>query len=725
MMETSDWRKSSRVKIRPLLCFAVALSILFVKYAFAEDNKEKQEAYKLESITVTAQKRTQDSRDVSESIRVFNDVEIEDAGITGMDGLSEHVPNLEFYNFGSRRHSLTFMRGIKSLHGGEPATGYYVDGVNYSKSYMFDFPLFDVERIEVLKGPQGTLYGRNTMAGVINVHTKRPDNETCSSLGTTLGSENLKEVKGYIRTPLIRDKLFIGFAGLFSDRDGYMDNDTPAPGDDGRYSEGKAGRVKLRFLPTDKWDITLSLDGQQYDEGAFPFRRTSRNAFVQKGMFSEDKEYHYSHDFEGSADNDFWGVSLNASYDMPLARLTSITGYRDYNDKEDIDPDFSPLDMMRMHFVLEEQTFSQELRLASPEGHDCLEWLIGLYYFQLDNERGTTSIYRSKMAGNPNNPFGTGTGSRLLDAVGDNEGAALFGQATYEVREKLDIIFGLRYEYEEAEMDLATIDTPDGGAATTTASDTMDNDFNALLPKISLAYHPIPEQMLYATFSGAHRSGGFNTSATGGEPYDEEYSWVYEIGSKSSFLNNRLTLNLSGFYTDIKDEQVTLFDPTENQSYVENAGESHRLGFEAEAKYALFRGLDLITGFTCLEAKYDKYVDPASGVDYKDNTVLGVPDYAYNIAVQYRRPLWDRWAFFGRADLSGIGTRYFDDANTVKDDPYELVNLKLGVEGEHLDCYLWAKNLLDRHYVLFENVKKGIAEDGEPMTIGVSLNYRF
>jgi iron complex outermembrane receptor protein len=350
---------------------------------------------------------------------------------------------------------------------------------------------------------------------------------------------------------------------------------------------------------------------------------------------------------------------------------------------------------------------------------------VGLYYFRLDTEKGTTTFYRSGMAGSSSNPFQPGTGSRLIDTDANNEGAALFGQTTFPILKKLDLTLGLRYEYEEAEMDVATRDTPNGGSTTMTGAPTSDNDFSALLPKISMTWHATEKQMFYVTVSGAHRSGGFNTSATGGDPYDEEYSWVYEIGSKSGFLNNRLTLNLSGFYIDIEDEQITLFDPTLNQSYVENAGESHRLGFEAEAKYTLFHGLDLIAGVTCLEAKYDKYVDEASGINYKNNNVLGVPNYTFNLALQYRRPLWKHWAFFGRVDLSGIGNRYFDDANTVKDTPYELVNLKLGVEGEHLDCYLWSKNLLDRHYILFENVKKGIAEDGEPVTVGVSLTYRF
>ena len=193
---------------------------------------------------------------------------------------------------------------------------------------MFDFPLFEIERIEILKGPQGTLYGRNTMGGVINVITKKPGNETVSSLSTTVGDDNLREVKGFVRTPVIKDKMFIGGAGFVKTRDGYLKNDVPTGEEEGRYLEGMGGRMKFRYIPSDDLEVTLGLDGQKHDDGAFPFRMTSRNAFVKKGMFDRDKKYHYSHDFDGSAENDFWGVSLNADYKTPAGTFSSITGYR-------------------------------------------------------------------------------------------------------------------------------------------------------------------------------------------------------------------------------------------------------------------------------------------------------------------------------------------------------------------------------------------------------------
>ena len=158
---------------------------------------------------------------------------------------------------------------------------------------------------------------------------------------------------------------------------------------------------------------------------------------------------------------------------------------------------------------------------------------------------------------------------------------------------------------------------------------------------------------------------------------------------------------------------------------MENAGASHRIGAEAEARYAILQGLELTASLGWLEAQYDQYNDPVTGDDFEGNTVFGVPDYNFNVGLQYRRPLWGAWNGFGRVEVSGVGRRYFDDANTVRESPYELINLKLGLEGRHWDGYLWADNLFDRQYRIFENVDRGITEDGKPLAVGVSLAYRY
>ncbi len=688
------------------------------------DKKSGNTPYQAEEMIVTAQKRKENVQDIPDSITVLNEIQIADAGITDMVSLSTQIPNLEFYDFGSRWHCQTYIRGIKSLNNSEPSTGLYVDGVNYSKSYLFDFPLFDVERIEVLRGPQGTLYGRNTMAGVINIHTMTPDNETRAQISGTYASYNEKQVQGHIQTPILKDKLFFGISGLFSSSDGYMENDVEGVGEDGRHKEGQAGRLKLRYVPAPQWDMTLSVDGQHHEDGAFPFRRTQRNSFVSNGILEADSPYDYSHDFDGTSENDFWGATLNTCVDTKIGRVTSITGYRDYDNEDLVDSDFSPLDAARMKYVLQERTFSQEIRIVSPEKQTGPKWLAGIYYFHINSDKERTNYFRSAMANSRSNPFAPGTGARMTQTNGTNYGQAMFGQITWPVLEAIDITTGLRYEVEEAQMDATIFDTPQGGTTTSAQQPYQESRFTALLPKFSAGWHFMDDQMLYATVSKAHRSGGFNAPNVGGAPYDEEYSWVYETGIKSGFFQNRLTVNICGFYTDIKDEQITRFNEY-NQSYLENAGESHRLGLEIEAGWFILNDLELFGAFTWIEAEYDMYTDPVTGEDFGGNTTFGVPEYTFNLGCQYRRPLWKEWNGFCRAELVGTGPRYFDDANTVKEPGYERVNLKLGIEGTHWDGYVWVKNLFDEQYCIFENVDRGITEDGEPITIGITLSYRF
>ncbi len=699
-----------------LICWILVPSTLLLS---------QERADRTGSIVVTAQKRAQDVQDVPDSITVFDAMYIEDAGIDAMAGMAAHTPGLEFHNFGSRRHSLTFMRGIKSVHAAEPATGFYVDGVNYSKSYMFDFPLFDVERIEVLKGPQGSLYGRNTMGGVINVYTRDPGNEAVGETAVTLGSDNLAEFRGHLRTPVKDERLFLGISGLAKTRDGYLENDTPALGQEGRHTEGGAGRIKLKYLPSDRLDITFNLDGQTYDEGAFPFRRTQRNAFVKKGILPRDEIYHYSHDFEGTADTDFWGTALNTTLKLGAGTLSSITGFRDYRVDEFFDSDFSPLDMTRIHYIQKEKSFSQEIRMVSAEAQP-FQWLAGATYFNNRSENRSTTNYRSQMTNHPSNPFSPDTGNRQTLSDGTNQGAALFGQSSWPLGGKWELTLGLRYEHEKADMKREQQDMPDSGGGSVTPFDPASERFDALVPKVGLTCRPTEDHMVYATFSGGYRSGGFNKRApVGSTAYGEENSRLYEIGTKLSLMPGKFWVSLAGFYMDIEDEQIAIFDTDMNTPYLVNAGESHRLGLEAELRYTPVPGFLATAGVTVLEAEYDSYADPALGVDFSGNQVFSVPKYALNLGLQYRSPLFGQWNFLGRMDLSAYGKRYFDDANTVEEKPYGLINLKMGVEGKHLDIYLWANNLLDHHYVLFENTAKGFAEDGPPLTTGITVGYRF
>ncbi len=674
----------------------------------------------LAPVVVTAEKRAEDAQKVPASMTVLERGDLEDMNISGAADLAARVPNLEFNEFGSRRHGLLFLRGIKSLPGGQAGTGLTVDGVAYDKTYMFGFPLFDVERIEVLRGAQGTLYGRNTTGGVINVHTVQPGDTFTSTVGAGLGSHGARELRANAGGPLLEDRLWLGLYGLARQQDGFMRNDVDTGGDEGRHQDGRAGRVHMRWQPSRDWEATLSLDAQHHDDGAYPSRRTGRNGLVRAGKFAADDDRHYSHDFEGSQDVDFWGAGLRSTWRTDQGTLHSVTGYRSYDSDEWIDADFSPLDLMRKNQLQKNEDISQEFRWTSPEDGGRLSWLLGTYLFHFEDESATVNHFGSAAGA-------ASAGEVRFDTRRTNSGAALFGEGRCALLPGLDLILGLRGECERVRGESARTDTAPGGAQSVPVAFDQDRDYAALLPKVSLAWQAGDGVMAYATVARAHKGGGFNDASApaGAEAYGEEDSLLYELGVKTHLLDRRLMVNAAAFYTTIDNEQLPLFQPALKQGYLANAGKSHRAGLELEARFRLADSWTLSGGGSWIDARFDEYADAGLGVDYAGKRVFCVPEYSYQLAVDYRNRIAPGWTLFGRADFCAVGPRYFDNANAVRQGAHELVNLRLGLRWRELECALWVKNLLDRHYVAFENTEAGIAEDGGPRTFGVSINYVF
>lgn len=709
-----------RIVFKVGLLFALVL-VMPCRMACAGDGEDSADGpLALDAVVVKAEKRTEEAQKVPASMTVLEEGDIHDMGLTGISDLAEVAPNMSFHDFGSRRHALLFMRGIKSLPGGQAGTGFTIDGLNYSKGYMFmGLPLYDVERVEVLRGAQGTLYGRNTTGGVINLYTAEPGDEFRSSVSATYGSYGEKEVRANASGPLMEDKLYLGLYGLALGSDSYMENDTDTSGDEGRHKEGLAGRMKLRYQGGEDWKTTLILEGQHHDDGSFPLRRTERNAYVKAGTYGADSRYHYSHDFESSEDIGTWNVTLNTEVETGLGTLQSVTGYQDYNCVEWIDADMSPADAMRKRVHMEDSDLSQEFRLTSPEGGGPFRWITGVYFFHFDGGNYILNKYGVN--------HGLNGQKDKFDTDLRNTGAAMFGEGTYTFASRFDVTLGLRGEYEHTEGKSIWTRTNTSGVGTQLGDFDESEDYSALLPKVSLAWHFDDDIMVYGSVAKSHKVGGYNSAwvPAGSESYGEEESWLYEVGMKSYLLDRRLMLNVAAFYTSIENEQLTQFKLGTTQGYLDNAGESHRVGVELESRYRLAEAWTLSASGAWIDARFDEYEDEANGIDYKDNKVFCVPEYTYSLAVDYRDRVAEDWELFGRAAVSGFGPQYFNDANTVKQHAYELVNLRLGFQWKDLECSLWSKNLLDREYVAFENTGAGFAEDGRPRTVGATVSYTF
>lgn len=711
-----------------IFSLTVILSLLSTPFAAAQDEKAKEELVKekargeheLGTMTVTAQKREENIQNVPMSISVFSDIQVEDADIRDTIDLTRFIPNV--YLKKATSENIIVIRGIPSFDGSiyGPA-GFYVDDVALPLHYMHNPEMFDVERVEVLRGPQGTLYGKNTESGVINIITKKPDNTFRAKVfgeygfyDNAPGDSNTYRGGANIAGPLVKDRLYLGLAGQWKDSGGYMENEFDNDDEVADY-EHKDARATLRWTPADRWDISLGLDVLDYDESTAYYRfingpyETDRCKVNYNGLYSSDQQSN--------------GQTLRVKYEGDAFSLLSVTGRRDYETNFKSDCDLGPLDWGNNFYAYENDVLSQEVRVTSPENSGPLEWLVGFYAF---NEQTDVDLEIQMR------------GTRKITNM-DVDGYAFFGQATYTLFNRLHLTGGIRYDDLEQEGKQRSTSSgvhPFFPPGDSTYEKDLDDD--EVLPKFAVAFDFTDNAMAYASASRGYLNGSYNYGAGDSVEnlaYDPEYTWNYEVGIKTSWLDNRLMANLAVFYIDMEDKQAieTIPGGPIGMRTIRNAAEAHSQGLELELQARPARGLDLFAGLGIVQSEFDDWtaseMDMMTGqfvtYDYEDKDLPHVPEYTYNLGVQYRHES----SIFGRVDLLGTGEQYCDSKNTdtLKIDDYHLVNLRLGYEAERFDVILWARNVFDEEYygIMYDYGGPILAIDGDPRMFGVTLTCRF
>ncbi len=727
---------------------------LFAEEPVANEKKENIAVYYSEPITVTAEKREEDIQKVPVSVTAYSGSQIEDAGIADIGELQTYIPNLSDFHFGPRggSESHLIIRGIGSLLG-DSSVGFYVDDVSYLSGVSFNMTdFYDIERIELLRGPQGTLYGRNALGGVINIITRKPTNDFDVRAGLSFGDYDYRKYHARLNVPVVMDKLFFSLSGSYSERDGFVENVLTGEAVD--FREGLSGRAKLRWMPADSLDITLGISGDRIRDGSY--------AIGPLDQIRNDP-YNVSHDFpDGYSNSDQTRQDLRIVYKAPGFTVTSITGLLQHSLESMNDQDFTPMDFFYNDYKKDTDQMTQELQFSSPDDNDSqLKWIGGAYLYKKDVWNDFDDVTRPDFL----DFYSGGQLSALmldiemhslLEGDVDTYGGALFGQATYTLFDKLDLTAGLRLEYEESsaellksqEIAISGLGLPNlpvyladpfigpvlGPLVYEGPVSTIDEkvDYTELLPKFTIAYRHSEGVMTYATAAKGFRSGGFNVYLQGSSDPDDliygpEYSWNYEAGIKSSWLDNRLVCNAAVFYIDYKDQQVIQLLGS-SETVTSNAAKSTSRGFEIELAAKPARGLDLIASYGYTDASFDQYRDPGKGAVYDDKKVLMVPEHDYLLAAQYRHALSPSLSLFGRVELHGTGEFYWNYENSEMQEAYELVNARIGAEFEHFDVYFWVKNLLEQEYetIAFEFPVLGwLAQPGNPRTIGLTLNGRF
>ena len=680
----------------PAVLCAIGFISLFSVVSVAAEKEEPQEEQarqmvELDEITVTAQKQEENVQEVPMSVSVMTDLDVEDRKIESVLDIADHVPNLLIFQQEGSGNNTPIMRGIYAPpESFLVSTGLYIDGIPEITGVGFEDKMLDIERIEVLRGPQGTLYGKGAEVGAINIITRQPDNEFRGKLSLEGGEDEKGRVSLNISGPIRKDKLFFGLSGLYYTKDGYIENTTT--GDMINDREHWFGKGRLRWVPMDKLDISLVVSRLDYDEGE-PDMTLGRSG-AQMFMLPPPRDRKVSSNLDGWNRSSRDSQSLKIAYDLAGAfSLTSVTTHRKYLQHTFIDWDGSPVTLMHGLKDNEYDTLSQEFRLNYSSGR--LKGLVGFYYDQDDTDIYMDIDYGAIVA-NTNRKF-------------EGETYAVFANLTYSLTKQLSLVTGLRYETEKKEF---------------TDNNThinLDDSWNQLTPKVALEYSFTPENMAYVSVSQGYRAGGFNALAVSNPKYytyDSETLWSYEIGTKNSFLDNKLIINGSVYYMDIKDMQVNE-QASPEETYLTNAATAKGYGVELEAAVKVLDGMTLNGSFGYNNTEFDEFSDVLG--DYDGNKNPFAPEYTYSLGGQYRHAI----GFFARADLIGYGEMFFDKANKHSRGAYEIVNAKIGYEANSFDIYLYAKNLFDKEYNSYGYYGEFITVYSPPREIGAQLMYRF
>lgn len=647
-----------------LLVFLLAVPIMVA----AQTTGTKEPEATLDSVTVTAQKTEENVQDVPISMTVLDSLEIEDRKIEKVTDIALATPGLSFVNMNFGGWTFPVMRGLGSNWTVASSTTMFVDGIPVSNYMGFDEVLMDIERIEVLKGPQGTLYGKDTEAGAINIITRQPGNDVDGKVSMQLGSDDKRVYAFSTAGPIIKDKLFIRLSGRHYEKDGQIPN-TYLGGmiDD---QSNNYGKLQLRATPSDDLDISLISSFLKYGNDGPGYNSASATA----------KEI--PSDIHGYDNSEIISHALKAKYSMGRYQIEGLVTQREYKGDGLTDLDFSPLNYYHNQFESSYKRRSGEFRLSSVFGN--LNWLIGIYG---DNDK---DLLKDNVA-------------NIQPQHRDDKSIGLFAHGNYQITDELSFTGGIRYDYDDKTFQQGTND--------------LSNTYNALSPKVAVNYNLTESSMIYTTVSKGYKSGGFDLLAPEGQKeYDMETLINYEIGSKNTFLNNTLLINLALYYMDISDMQVSSELSQDGTTYVTNAASATSQGLELEITYRISSSLEIFGGLGINQTEFDEYSDLAG--NYSGNTNTYAPKYTGNIGAQYRSSK----GFFARCDLSGYGKTYLDKANKYERDAYALVNAKIGYEMDSFDIYLYADNLLDEKY---DSRGEYMVFYSQPQEIGMQLTYRF
>lgn len=656
----------------------------------------------LEEIIVTARKRAENIMEIPDAITAFNEETITNARITSIQDFANLTPNLTIIDQLIPGTQTVSIRGMTTVQNGELPLAFVVDGVNVPSMNFINQELVDIERIEVLRGPQGALYGRGAIGGAINIVTKAPTDEVEFIGRATYGKGNAFFAGGTVSGPLVEGKAYGRLSVSYRNEDGLIDN--IGAGTEADPIEEKAIQGRLIFHPNEQ--LTIDLRGRYL---------TGETGGVYLAPVTTEQIDDFSipinMNINGDDDRDIWSTSAKIDYEFGSGlTFTSISGLSKTDEYFFGDGDFSPDPIFAQDWIIDVEAFNQEFRLSS--GDDAaLRWIAGIFY--QDREDREFTRFGLEGPGPTVIPFDPPAGNR---EIRDRKSLGVFGQIGYDLTDRLELTAGLRYDEEE----------------NTTQSLHLNNlvqqkTFSEWQPKLSLSYHLTENTMGFATMARGFRPGGFSPSS--GLLYENEVADNFEIGVKSSLFDSKVHLAASAFYIDYENQQFFFSRATPEgiQTFIINIAKTTNTGLEMELSTSPIEGLDLSFALGIVDTEIDDF--DGSGA-FIGNQTPQVNDYSAVLSAQYTWPLGGAWSGIGRFDFERRGPVYWDLDNVVETPSKNYLNLYFGVENGNLTLFAWGDNILDEQQPTASGPNAfgpglHLRTPSRPASYGVGVRFRY
>ena len=741
------------------------ISFLFLVYSltvscFASDEIDAFMELSLEelasiNIASKARMRTEEMQQVPISITSYSQQTIKDANIDRVEDFTQLTPNMSLAASQSLGTSFLTIRGISQVRNSEPPVATVVDGVLQVNSRQFPRELYDIERIEVLRGPQSALYGRNAIGGAILITTKQPTNEWKSQLRFGYGQADEYLAQASTAGALIDDELFLRLSGRYLEREGYFNNRFLQQKVD--YKEDLSFQGQLKWLPLEKLSFDVHFSLNRAESGGFNFNYQpaiigtdtltldSRSSFPFD--YSSQDANQVSRDFIannlGENEREMDEVSLKIEYQADFATFTSITSW--HRLEEFLAGDQFPytagltrsfanntlvVDGGQTQFI-DMNAFSQEFRLTSSDKDD-FRWMLGTYL--LTTERfisSTTSDDRGfgifRVEHEPVTDSRNPTSSFFADD-NDNTAWAVFANFAYDITEDLEAGFAMRYDEDRRRQSVSAFNT--SGQPGTINKKT----FSKFQPQASLRYQLLPEITLYGSWGVGFRSGQFNQNGVAdaaisnglqgvSDVTKQEETENFEVGFKSEWFDRQMTVNGSFFVTEQKNRPYFVFIGELGAQVLVNIDEVDIIGGELEISNHWMEGLDTYLSLGYAAGTIERFkLNPSLVGRYAPY----IPEYTLNAGVQYRTPLTGWLGFFGRVDFERRGKQFWDVKNSTARSAINLLNLKVGFEdpNENWALMFIMNNVTDEKYNS-EWVEGGFAHTAYPRSWHLDFQVNF